>query len=95
MRSQNTNIQNSNRQKLINIKDKKIEEFEIKISEYIKNFKILSDPKTNKNEFDRRARILLGYYQDLKEFDIFEESNKLNIGMIKLNDILLKKSCRL
>ena len=91
IRKRKTEIQNDYKQLLINIKDNMINDFKAKTSEYITFFNNLKSFNSEINEFNRRSKILMDYYNDLKKYDIFEENEEINVGMLEIKDINIEK----
>lgn len=92
MSKQKSKIQNDYKQKITNINDKKIQEFECKTSQYKTIFNNLKNYQKKINDFNKSAKTLLNYYQDLEKYDIFEENEEINIGIIEFKNISFKKT---
>ena len=91
IRKRKTELQNEHKQKLININNTLIKEIKNKTLEYISIFNKLKSFNIGINEFNRKSKILIEYYNDLKKYDIFEENEEINVGLIEIKNINIEK----
>ena len=91
MRTRKSELQNDYKQKIININNQKILNFESKTSQFISIFNNLKSFNNEINEYNRKSKILIDYYNDLKEYDIFEENEELTVGLIEFKNINIEK----
>lgn len=92
MENKKQSLQKINKQNLINTNENEIINFNTNNAQYNSFFDNMKSNYYDKKEFNKSAKSLINCFNYLKDYDIFDETEDLNIGRINLKDISIKKN---